>query len=310
MTATYDKILLESGDFLLLESGDKLLTGTVTVALTGVRSVSKTVSYPGTVSANNDIILYGVRSVSKTVASSGTVEIGTVLTGVQSVSKTVSNPGIVKAGVALTGVQSLSKTTARPGSAVYGGVILTGVQSISKTVATPGTAVYGGVILTGVQSISKTIAYPGVLDTTSADVILFGVRSVSSTVSRPGIVTVTFSPDYSVVLEVVPTRIMTRKRTRNNFEYEFEDGQTRVVNLSDVKEEIELQWDYISETDRETILDWYHNSSKANGIKNTFWWEDPRSNEIEVVRFSGPLKTVFQPGFLQSIDKIKLKIIN
>jgi hypothetical protein len=101
---------------------------------------------------------------------------------------------------------------------------------------------------------------------------------------------------------------MPRRISRNKVVHEFEDGRQRSKNLSTSKQEVELQWDYISDADRSTIMDWYHNADKANGTARTFYWTDPRSGNTEVARFLGPLVTVYEAGQLQSISKIPLKV--
>jgi hypothetical protein len=115
--------------------------------------------------------------------------------------------------------------------------------------------------------------------------------------------------DYAKTLKVTPTTVLPKKMSRNSFLHEFEDGKTIAVNLSSLKYDAEMQWDYISEADRETILDWYHDSAKANGMARTFYWDDPRSGETYEARFMGPLKTSFVPGNLQSVDKIAVRLL-
>lgn len=114
--------------------------------------------------------------------------------------------------------------------------------------------------------------------------------------------------DYAETLRVTPTTVLPKKISKNAFVHEFEDGKTKAVNLSGAKCDAEMQWDYISEADRETILDWYHDSAKANGMARTFYWEDPKSGRTYEARFMGPLRTSFVPGNLQSVDKIAVRL--
>jgi hypothetical protein len=120
---------------------------------------------------------------------------------------------------------------------------------------------------------------------------------------------VQISPDYVAFLDVTPTKILPLRHSFNHVQHNFEDGRVRTQNLSSVKYDIELQWDYISSADLETILDWYHNDSKANGMARTFYWRHPRTEILYVARFLGPLRTSYEPGFLQSINKIPMRVV-
>jgi hypothetical protein len=140
-------------------------------------------------------------------------------------------------------------------------------------------------------------------------IILTGVQSTAKAEASSGILVLTESPDYVAVLEVSPTRVMPRRVTRNKTTHAFEDGRFRTKKLSAPKYEVELQWDYMTQEDRETIFDWYNDPNKAYGIARSFYWYNPRSNALNIARFLGPLTTVYEAGQLRSIDKIPMKII-
>lgn len=115
--------------------------------------------------------------------------------------------------------------------------------------------------------------------------------------------------DYAQTLNVTPTRILPKRMSRNHFEHRFEDGRVWIKNLSATKYDAEFQWDYLSAADLETILDWYHDSAKANGMARTFYWDDPRSGETYEARFMGPLITAFEPGALRSVEKMPVRLV-
>jgi hypothetical protein len=115
--------------------------------------------------------------------------------------------------------------------------------------------------------------------------------------------------DYAQTLSVTPTRVLPKRMSKNSISHRFEDGRVRTKNLSVTKYDAEFQWDYISAADLETILDWYHDSAKANGMARTFYWDDPRSGETYEARFLGPLKTDYMVGNLQSVQKIPVRLI-
>jgi len=92
--------------------------------------------------------------------------------------------------------------------------------------------------------------------------------------------------DYTAIeLSVNPHNILTETGQKNQIAHNFDDGTIDVVTLSDSFFTVTLQWDWLSDTDKSTILDMYHNSSKANGMAKTFYWHHPREDNIYVVRF-------------------------
>jgi len=115
--------------------------------------------------------------------------------------------------------------------------------------------------------------------------------------------------DYGGLLEYANTKVMPQTGTKSQIVHTFQDGRTSVVSLSnDSYFDVEIQFDYISDTVKTYILDLYHTTAKANGGENTFYWKHPRTEIVYVARFMSPLRTVFKPGDLQSISTIKLRL--
>jgi len=113
--------------------------------------------------------------------------------------------------------------------------------------------------------------------------------------------------DYAQTLSVTPTRVLPKRFYRNHKEYRFHGPAVDIYHLSDTLIDAEMQWDNITDADRSTIFDWYHDSNKANGSAKTFYWAHPRDNEVFETRFLTPIMTVFEPG-LKSIDKVLLRL--
>lgn len=117
--------------------------------------------------------------------------------------------------------------------------------------------------------------------------------------------------DYvTTELTVSPTTVMPITGDKVQYLHDFDDGSISVVagNNQSIFD-IELQWEYISSTDHETIFDFYHSSEKANARERTFYWANPIDAKSYTVRFLGPLITRYVPGLLQSISAIRLRVV-
>ena len=120
----------------------------------------------------------------------------------------------------------------------------------------------------------------------------------------------TITADYDYTLNVIPQNGITTAGRKNQIVHSFEDGSDAVVGVSDTSIfDVDLEWTYISDTDRSTIFDLYHDPLKANGSAMSFYWRHPVSNKEYTVRFLSSLKTVYKPGLLIGIDVVKLRIL-
>lgn len=115
-------------------------------------------------------------------------------------------------------------------------------------------------------------------------------------------------PDYKSLLYLANSKVMPALGKKNSISHEFEDGRVMEVNLSTSHFDIEIQFDYISDFKRSLINTLFHDDKKANGGENTFLWQHPIENMAYVARFLTPLRNVYKPGNLQSVDVIKLRI--
>ena len=118
------------------------------------------------------------------------------------------------------------------------------------------------------------------------------------------------TPDCTDVLNINAQKIMQNPGRKNQIVHDFEDGMQAVVGVSDNSIfDVELQWDYLSETDRSTIFELFHATAKANGSGSSFYWLNPIDGRTYVVRFLTPLRSVYKPGNLQGIETVKMRII-
>ena len=111
-------------------------------------------------------------------------------------------------------------------------------------------------------------------------------------------------------LTVNPQRVLTEAGAKNQVVHTGDDGTEEIVTLSNVTRfYATLQWDTLPEASAGTIFDQYHNTAKANGIANSFYWDHPTDAHSYCVRFAGPLSRNIRPGSLHGIASVKLKVL-
>lgn len=114
--------------------------------------------------------------------------------------------------------------------------------------------------------------------------------------------------DYDSLLYIANTTVMPVTGDKNQIVHEFLDGRTAVVNLSDSFFDVEIQFENTTDFKRQLVDILYHDSGKANGGENTFYWLNPRDSIGYVVRFLTPIRNIYKPGHISSVDGIKMKI--
>jgi len=124
----------------------------------------------------------------------------------------------------------------------------------------------------------------------------------------------TIAPDYAYTLNIQPHSQLIEEGQKNVHVKEYDDGsETRIVRSSQTVFYVTLQWDYLNETDAGTIFDLYHDAAKANGLANTFRWnnygEPSGSRHVYVVRFAEALARNIRPAGSYGYASVKLKIL-
>ena len=123
--------------------------------------------------------------------------------------------------------------------------------------------------------------------------------------------TADYAPSPEDILSITPQRTMTETADKNQVIHDADDGSIAVVSLSNASWfTVTLEWAAITNEDANTIFDYYNDTLKANGRERTFYWEHPTDGNTYTVRFLGPLKRVYQAGFVthKEISQIKLRI--
>jgi len=96
--------------------------------------------------------------------------------------------------------------------------------------------------------------------------------------------------DKDVTLSVAPQEILTEQSSKNTVIHLGDDGSEVRVNLSDASIfYVTLQWDYLDESDSGTVIDFWNDTVKGNGMANSFKWGHPTDGHTYVVRFASDL---------------------
>ena len=118
-------------------------------------------------------------------------------------------------------------------------------------------------------------------------------------------------PDYATTtLAVAPQKIVSEMGRRNQVVHEMDDGSQEVVTLdSDPYFVVSLEWPTKTSVDAGTILDFYMDSAKANGVAKSFKWDHPTDGHTYVVYFMGDITRTIRCADVQGIPSMKLKVI-
>ena len=120
----------------------------------------------------------------------------------------------------------------------------------------------------------------------------------------------TITADYTAeTLNISPQNVMKVPGKKSQVVHEIDDNSIAVISESDDSFfEVALQWDHITESEHANIMDFWHNTSKANGMENTFKWDHPLDGETYVVRFLTDLTSKHYPHPHPGIQTINLAV--
>ena len=117
--------------------------------------------------------------------------------------------------------------------------------------------------------------------------------------------------DYEYLLDIDPQNEMNETGYKEQIIHNFDDGSVRIAAKSDQSYfDIEYSLSVLTEAQAETIIDLWHDTDKANGSENTFYWVHPIDGDNYVVRFMGLVtrKRSHQMYLYSSIASIKLRV--
>ena len=123
----------------------------------------------------------------------------------------------------------------------------------------------------------------------------------------------TVTPDYSTTtLTVSPSDVIVEEGEKSGIILTGDDGSEERIALSNSSIfYVTLRWENRDAADAGTIIDFYHDAAKGNGITRTFKWTAPTNagGHTYVVRFTGKLnRNISIPGY-HTIPDVRLKVV-
>jgi hypothetical protein len=120
--------------------------------------------------------------------------------------------------------------------------------------------------------------------------------------------------DYtSTELSVSPQAVMTeRGKKGHQIVHEADDASEQVVSLAtDSVFYVTLQWTAISESDAGTIIDFFHDNTKAKGLARSFYWQHPKDGHTYTVKFRSQLERRYRVrlGSYQEVAEVRIKVL-
>jgi len=121
----------------------------------------------------------------------------------------------------------------------------------------------------------------------------------------------TIAADYSTALAVYPSAVLVEQGEKNQVVNTGDDGSEERISLDDdTIFTVTLQWNAITAADAGTILDFYLDAAKANGMVRSFKWAHPTDGHVYVVRFAAPIKRKYRAGYsVHGIESIQLRVL-
>jgi len=102
--------------------------------------------------------------------------------------------------------------------------------------------------------------------------------------------------DYTTTeLNVTPQRVLPIAASKNQELLFTDDENPLVINIEDTTVyRVDLIFNHITLADADTLMDFWIDTSKANGMENTFYWRHPTDGYTYVARFiSNPTHQVY-----------------
>ena len=118
------------------------------------------------------------------------------------------------------------------------------------------------------------------------------------------------TPDSSATLSIAPIGKLIEKRSRKQLVTIFDDRSEEAVSeSSDIFYTVTLPWEYLDSTDAGTVLEFFFDTSKANGIKSSFNWDHPRDSHTYTAKFKTNISRSINPPEWYKFNPITLLII-
>jgi len=123
----------------------------------------------------------------------------------------------------------------------------------------------------------------------------------------------TKTPDYTATtLSIRPQGELKYTGKKSQVAHEMDDGSIAVISVSDNSYfDVFIGWRILTESDAGTIMDFWHDTNKANGMEKSFYWAHPVDGHTYVAKFMSDFSGVFKAGWgtRQSVPGVELRII-
>jgi len=122
------------------------------------------------------------------------------------------------------------------------------------------------------------------------------------------------TPDNDVIFDVSPNKVIVEDGNKNVTIHTGDDGSEERIALSNTSIfYVTLIWTNRNASDAGTIMDYYHDASKGNGMAESFRWlhGSPADTHIYTVRFAGKLsrQLIAGPTVIYSFPSVRLRIL-
>lgn len=115
--------------------------------------------------------------------------------------------------------------------------------------------------------------------------------------------------DYNYTLSIEAQGQVTEEGYKNQIIHMADDNSEERITLSTGSLfYVSWDWNILSESDSGTILDLYHDSAKANGIGNSFYWQG-HDTHIYTVRFDMKLQRAGTKVSRWGLSGVRLRLL-
>ena len=118
--------------------------------------------------------------------------------------------------------------------------------------------------------------------------------------------------DYTTTaMSVAPQEVLTeRSRKGNIVTHRLDDGQRANVVLSNASIfNVTLRWNFLSESDAGTLIDFYNDTAKACGQARSFKWSHPTDGHTYVVYFNSDIERTIDAATVHGVFSVELEVI-
>ena len=122
------------------------------------------------------------------------------------------------------------------------------------------------------------------------------------------------TPDNDVILDVSPNKVIVEDGSKNVAIHTGDDGSEERIALSNTSIfYVTLIFSNRNASDAGTVMDYYHDAAKGNGMAESFRWlhGSPADTHIYTVRFAGKLsrQLIAGPTVIYSFPSVRLRVL-